>query len=124
MNKATGLPEIIEEKCTACNACVKVCPHNIIELRKTGPKSRRIFVSCVNKDKGGVAKKACSVACTGCTKCQKVCTFDAITIENNLAYIDYIKCRLCRKCTSECPTGAILEVNFPPKAVKKEEVAA
>ena len=122
MNKTTGLPEINEEKCTACNACVKVCPKNIIELRKVGPKSRRIFVSCVNKDKGGIAKKACSVACTGCTKCQKVCTFDAITIENNLAYIDYIKCRLCRKCTSECPTGAIVEVNFPPKVNKDEAI--
>ena len=117
MNETTGLPEVNEEKCTACNACVKACPNNIIELRKTGPKSRRIFVSCVNKDKGGIAKKACSVACIGCTKCQKVCTFEAITIENNLAYIDYSKCRLCRKCTTECPTGAIWEVNFPKREV-------
>ena len=120
MNETTGLPEVNEEKCTACNACVKACPNKIIELRKTGPKRRRIFVSCVNKDKGGVAKKACSVACTGCTKCQKVCTFEAITIENNLAYIDYSKCRLCRKCVPECPTNAILEVNFPPKAASSE----
>ncbi|MDR0295434.1 MAG: Fe-S cluster domain-containing protein [Prevotellaceae bacterium] len=119
MNETTNLPEVNEEKCTACNACVKACPKNIIELRRIGPKSRRIFVSCINEDKGGIAKKACSVACTGCTKCQKVCTFDAITIENNLAYIDYNKCRLCRKCTTECPTDAIWEVNFPAKAVKE-----
>ena len=33
------------------------------------------------RDKGAVAKKACSVACIGCGKCQKVCKFDAITIE-------------------------------------------
>jgi ferredoxin len=32
-----------------------------------------------------------------------------------LAYIDYQKCKLCRKCESECPTGAIVAVNFPPK---------
>jgi ferredoxin len=109
-----------EEKCTACNACVKICPKNIIELRKTGPKSRRIYVSCVNEDKGGIAKKACAAACTGCTKCQKVCTFEAITIENNLAYIDFNKCRLCRKCVPECPTGAILEVNFPVKTTSSQ----
>lgn len=121
MDPKTGLPEVDEEKCTACGACVKACPKMIIELRNKGIKSRRIFVSCVNKDKGGVAKKACAVACIGCTKCQKVCPFDAITISNNLAYIDYNKCKLCRKCVTECPTGAIWEVNFPVRVPKKEE---
>lgn len=115
MNSETGLPEVDEEKCVSCGACVKACPKNIIELRKKGPKSRRIYVSCVNKDKGGVARKACSAACIGCGKCAKVCPFDAITIENNLAYIDYTKCRLCRKCVIECPTNAIHELNFPER---------
>lgn len=123
MNSETGLPEVDDEKCTACGACVKACPKNIIELRKKGPKSRRIFVSCVNQDKGGVARKACTAACIGCGKCAKVCAFEAITIENNLAYIDYTKCRLCRKCVAECPTGAIHELNFPPrKPVVEEEL--
>ncbi len=126
MNSETGLPEVDDEKCTACGACVKACPKSIIELRKKGPKSRRIFVSCVNKDKGGVARKACTAACIGCGKCAKVCAFEAITIENNLAYIDYTKCRLCRKCVAECPTGAIHELNFPPRkpAVEEEQPAA
>ena len=104
-----------EDKCTSCGACVKACPKNIIELRKKGPKSRRVFVSCVNKDKGGVAKKACANACIGCGKCAKECAFEAITVENNVAYIDYTKCRLCRKCVAVCPTGAIHELNFPPR---------
>ncbi len=116
MNPETGLPEVDEEKCTSCGACVKACPRNIIELRKKGPKSRRIFVSCVNKDKGAPARKACLSACIGCGKCEKECSFEAITIENNLAYIDFTKCRLCRKCETACPTGAILAVNFPAKA--------
>jgi RnfABCDGE-type electron transport complex B subunit len=120
INPATLLPEVDEEKCTACGSCVKVCPKFIIELRKKGPKNRRIFVSCVNKDKGGVAKKSCEAACIGCIKCQKVCTFDAITIANNLAYIDNVKCRLCRKCVTECPTNAIWELNFPPRKQENE----
>ena len=124
MNPATGLPEVDDEKCTSCGKCVKACPRNIIELRKKGPKSRRIVVMCVNKDKGAVARKACTNACIGCSKCQKVCEFDAITIENNLAYIDYNKCRLCRKCEDQCPTGAIHAVNFPPRKPKAEAPAA
>jgi len=104
-----------EDKCTSCGACVKACPKNIIELRKKGPKSRRIFVSCVNKDKGAAARKACANACIGCGKCVKECPFEAITLENNVAYIDYRKCRLCRKCVAVCPTGAIHELNFPPR---------
>ncbi len=123
MDEETGLPVVIEDKCTACGACVTACPKDIIELRKIGPKSKRIYVSCVNKDKGGVAKKSCSVACIGCSKCVKVCPFEAITLENFLAYIDYEKCKLCRKCVDECPTGAILEINFPPKKKKVEEAA-
>lgn len=121
INPTTLLPEVVEDACTACGACVKACPKSIIELRKKGPKSRRIFVSCVNKDKGGVAKKACSNACIGCSLCLKQCQFEAITIENNLSYIDHTKCRMCRKCVEVCPTNAVHELNFPPK--KKVEPA-
>lgn len=120
INTETGLPEVDEDKCTSCGACVKACPKNIIELRKKGPKSRRLFVSCVNKDKGAVARKACVNACIGCGKCVKECAFEAITVENNVAYIDYKKCRLCRKCAAVCPTGAIHELNFPPRKEKAE----
>mgnify|MGYP006291281515 CR=1 FL=1 len=120
MNPETGLPEVVDDKCTACGACVEACPRDIIELRKKNPKDRKIFVSCINEEKGGVARKNCKVACIGCGKCVKVCPFDAITLENNLAYIDPHKCRLCRKCVPECPTDAILEINFPPRRTKSE----
>ena len=115
INPATGIAEVDEEKCTSCGACVKACPKSIIELRKKGPKSRRIYVSCVNKDKGAAARKACANACIGCGKCAKECPFEAITVTNNVAYIDYTKCRMCRKCVAVCPTGAIHELNFPPR---------
>lgn len=120
INPETLLPEVDEEKCTACGACVKACPKHIIELRPKGSKSRRIYVSCVNEEKGGIARKQCEVACIGCSACQKACKFEAITIQNFLAYIDPQKCRLCRACTTVCPTNAILEINFPPRKVKQE----
>ena len=124
MNPETGLPEVDEEKCTACGACTKACPRHIIELRKKGPKGRRIYVSCVNKDKGAAAMKACKAACIGCGKCEKECKFEAITISNNLSYIDFNKCRMCKKCVEACPTKAIHAVNFPapkPKPAVVEE---
>jgi Na+-translocating ferredoxin:NAD+ oxidoreductase subunit B len=119
MNPLSGLPEV-NDLCVACGACVKACPRGIIELRPKGKKDRRIFVSCINKEKGAPAKKNCAVACIGCGKCVKACAFDAIILENFLAYIDPVKCRLCRKCVSECPTNAIWELNFPPPREKKE----
>ncbi|MFH1360852.1 MAG: Fe-S cluster domain-containing protein [Candidatus Omnitrophota bacterium] len=121
MDETTQLPIVDQDKCTACGACVKACPRDIIELRKKGPKARRIYVCCINKDKGGVARKACSVACIGCGKCVKECPFNAITLENNLAYIDDNKCKLCRKCVVVCPTHAIHEINFPPRKPKETE---
>lgn len=120
IDEESGLPIVDEEKCTACGACVKACPKSIIELRNKGKKNRRIYVSCINKDKGAEAKRACDSACIGCGKCVKACAYDAITLENFLAYIDYEKCKLCRKCVAECPTGAILETNFPPRKEKVE----
>jgi len=123
MDPETGLP-VVNDKCTACGACVEACPRDIIELRKKGPKDRRIFVSCVNMEKGGPAKKNCSVACIGCGKCEKECKFDAITINSFLAYIDFQKCTLCRKCVEVCPTSAIWEVNFKPRKPRPPKPAA
>lgn len=129
INDETGLPEVDEDKCTACGACVNACPRHIIELRKRGVKNRRVYVRCVNKDRGAAAMKACKAACIGCGKCEKECNFGAITIQGNLSYIDPDKCRLCRKCVEVCPTHAIVAINFPaPKAkpvvsdVEKDDV--
>ena len=95
LNEETGLPEVDEEKCTSCGA-----------------------------DKGPVAMKACKAACIGCGKCEKECAFGAITVENNVSYIDFNKCRLCRKCVAVCPTKAIHAVNFPAPKPKPETSTA
>lgn len=115
MNRDTLLPEIDENLCTSCGACTQACPRGLIEIRLKGIHSRRIYVGCNNRDKGSVARKECAVACIGCGKCVKICPFEAISLQDNLAYIDAAKCRLCRKCVGECPQNSILELNFPSK---------
>lgn len=111
MDPETGLPKVDADKCVACGACVKACPKIVIELRKKNaaktPAEKRVWVQCINKDKGAVARKACQSACIGCGKCEKTCKFGAITVENNLAWIDSEKCKACGMCVAECPTGAI-----------------
>jgi electron transport complex protein RnfB len=121
IDEKTGLPVVDVEKCVSCGACVKACPREIIEIRPRGRKDRRVWVSCMNQEKGGIAMKNCKSACIGCMKCAKACPekIQAITIENNLAYIDVRKCIACGLCIPVCPTGAILATFNPPKPKPK-----
>lgn len=102
-----GVAKVDKEKCVGCGACTKACPNSVIDMV---PKSKLVFVACKSTAKGAKTRKVCSTGCIGCMKCQKSCKFEAITIENNLAKIDYEKCKNCGLCAKECPTGAILNL--------------
>jgi len=91
--------------CTACGACLKACPKEIIKLV---PDNWDALVMCSNHDKGAVIRKACDIGCIGCYKCEKVCEFDAIKVDNNLAVIDQEKCTGCGKCVLNCPVHCII----------------
>lgn len=97
------------EKCTACGACVEACPRDLIELV---PLTCNVHVKCSSQEKGAQARAVCGSAhpCIGCGLCKKICPVDAITIENNLARIDYEKCINCGLCATVCPTKAILDL--------------
>jgi Na+-translocating ferredoxin:NAD+ oxidoreductase subunit B len=117
MDERTGLPVVIEDKCTACNACVKECPKNILELWPQGKKNQRIYVACVNEDEGSEARKACAVACDGCSKCFEICKFNAIEMRGDLAYIDPDKCKLCLQCIDACEVHNIIAANIAPEKI-------
>ena len=96
---------IDREKCIGCGACSKVCPNSLVEMV---PKKMLVHVACKSVDKGAVTRRVCKNGCIGCMKCQRSCKFDAIVFEDNLARVDYSKCKNCGICAKECPTGAII----------------
>lgn len=99
-----GIAVVDKEKCKACGKCVEACPRHLIELK---PYDSPVAVQCVSTDKGKDVIPVCSAGCIGCTLCTKQCDSGAITVENNIAHIDYEKCTGCGKCAEKCPKKVI-----------------
>ncbi|MCL2873824.1 MAG: RnfABCDGE type electron transport complex subunit B [Defluviitaleaceae bacterium] len=99
-----SVASIDRNKCTSCGKCVTACPKNLIEI---APDRAKVRVICNSKDKGKLVKENCRAGCIGCRLCEKHCEFDAVTVEDNIAHIDYDKCTLCLKCVDKCPAKAI-----------------
>ena len=99
-----GIAVVDKSKCQACGKCVAVCPRRLIEII---PYKSNYTVNCSSNDKGKDVMSACSVGCIGCMLCTKQCEFGAITVENNIAHIDYSKCTGCGKCAEKCPKKII-----------------
>ena len=51
------------------------------------------------------------MGCIACKLCEKNCPNGAITLKNNLAFIDYNKCNACGICASKCPRKVIINFN-------------
>lgn len=90
--------------CINCGLCVKSCPKLLI---KPIPKVAKIYIACLNTDKGAEVRKICKSGCIACGLCAKVCPEGAITVVDNLARIDYNKCTGCLSCVNKCPTKVI-----------------
>ena len=102
-----GVARVDRSKCKACGKCTAACPKHLIELL---PVTAVHAVECSNKDRGPAVKKVCSAGCLGCKLCEKQCESGAITVEKNVAHIDYEKCTGCGKCAEKCPMHAIVKL--------------
>ncbi len=99
-----GIAVVDPEACKACGKCVAACPKHLIELVPYEAKQK---VQCASLNKGKDVMAACSVGCIGCKLCEKNCPNGAITVENNIAHIDYEKCTSCGICAGKCPKKII-----------------
>lgn len=104
-----GVAVVDEDLCIGCMVCAKACPRNLIVPVEPG---RNVTISCASTARGPVTMRACTVGCIGCGMCRKVCPEGAITVEKNLAIIDYSKCVGCGLCATVCPKKLIHDVNF------------
>ncbi|HPP29587.1 MAG TPA: RnfABCDGE type electron transport complex subunit B [bacterium] len=107
-----NLPVIDAEKCIGCGKCVSECPEKIINLI---PYDKTIYIACSSHDRGPAVIKICKTGCIGCGKCVRVCPQQAITLQDNLAVIDYTKCDNCGRCVEECPRKIIFDTSLKEK---------
>ena len=103
-----GVAVVDENKCVGCMSCAAVCPRQLIIPVEP---ARNVVIACASLAKGAVVTRSCSAGCIGCGKCKKVCPKGAITIDNNLAIIDYTKCDNCGLCATVCPKHLIKDSN-------------
>lgn len=101
-----GVAVVDRSICGGCGACVNACPKKVVDL---APISAKVYVACSSNCKGKDVLSVCKVGCIGCGLCAKNCPNGAITMENNIAVIDYSKCSGCKICVSKCPRKIIRE---------------
>ena len=101
-----GVAKVDSEKCVGCMTCAAACPRGIIVPVEY---DKHVRIACASHAKGAVTIRGCTQGCIGCGICKKLCPLDAITIENNLAVIDYSKCDSCGLCATVCPKKLIVD---------------
>ena len=99
-----GVAKVNEDRCVGCLACAAVCPRKLIVPVEP---DRNVVIACASLAKGAVTTRGCTTGCIGCGLCKKICPRDAITVERNLAVIDYSKCDNCGLCATVCPKHLI-----------------
>ncbi len=99
------------DECIRCGACVAACPRALIKLHPV--EDNRLLVLCNNHDPAAIARKVCKVACIGCGQCVRRDPDQAVTLQNNLAVVNYAAIRGTHEETvDKCPTKSILYMDL------------
>ncbi len=77
-----------------------------------GGAVKNVGMGCASREgklaqHGGVAPFVSQDGCVGCGECVQVCPADAITLDDDLAFIDGGRCIGCASCIAACPQEAI-----------------
>ena len=101
----TGLPMLTKKRASAAENVPISARRDSLELVPYDKK--RPQYSVVSKDKGKDVISVCKAGCIGCGLCAKECKLGAITVENNIAHIDYENVSTAGLCAKKCPKKII-----------------
>ena len=78
----------------------------------TGALSKNKYIyagvqDCIAAAKLGGGDKVCPNGCTGLGTCVAACKFEAISVVDGVAVVDYKKCEGCGACVNACPKHII-----------------
>ncbi len=114
-----GVARVDFDKCVGCMSCAAACPRGIITSVEYGSD---VIIGCASHAKGSVTMRGCTKGCVGCGMCVKICPKDAITIDRNLAVIDYSKCDGCGLCATVCPKHMIQDAKLQTRIRREEKM--
>lgn len=121
-----GIVEVNADRCTGCAMCLPACPKDLFQLY---PRTHRIQLSCVARDKQAIVRATCMVGCTLCRKCVSKCPAGAITWDGRTILIDHEKCLAygpsCNEaCVDICPSVILHRVGQAPRPEPVEAAVA
>lgn len=73
------------------------------------------FPDCISAVTLGGGDKLCPNGCIGLGTCVRSCAFDAISVIDGVAVVDYHKCKGCGVCVASCPKKLIELIPYDSK---------